>query len=269
MSDAAWSRVLEARETGRPTARAYLEHACDYFFETRGDRCGKDDPSIVTGLAVIQGYRLALAAHEKGCGASGRADCNFGMPNPAGFRKSQRLFTLAERLSLPLLCLVDTPGAYPGIEAEEEGQAWTISRNLASLASLRTPIIVVYIGEGGSGGALALGMGDVVLMLENANFSVISPEGCASILWRDAGRAPKAAGMLRMTSDDLHSLDLVDGIVPEPPGGASADPHAAALLLREAIAENLGWLEALPLPALLERRRMRYRGLGFYTEGTG
>lgn len=267
MSDAAWQRVLAARATERPTAREYIGHACDYFFELRGDRCGKDDPSVVTGLAVMQGYRLAVAAHDKGKGASGRAGCSFGMPGPAGFRKSQRLFALAARLSLPLLMLVDTPGAYPGTEAEEEGQAWTISRNLAALASLRVPVMVVYIGEGGSGGALALGMGDVVLMLENATFSVISPEGCASILWRDASRAPDAAGMLRMTSDDLRDLDLVDGIVPEPPGGASGDPRAAALLLRAAVVENLGWLEALPLPALLERRRLRYRGLEFYSEG--
>ncbi len=269
MSDAAWSRVLEARQTCRPTARDYIENLCDYFFETRGDRCGKEDPSIVTGLATMQGYRLAVVAHDKGRGASGRARCNFGMPSPAGFRKSQRLFTMAERLSLPLLCLVDTPGAYPGIEAEEEGQAWTISRNLASLAAIRTPVIVVYIGEGGSGGALALGMGDVVLMLENANFSVISPEGCASILWRDSSRAPQAASMLRMTSGDLRDLDLVDAVVAEPPGGASADPAAAALLLQEAIVENLGWLEALPMTALLERRRMRYRSLAFYNEGEG
>lgn len=267
MSDAAWRRVLEARATGRPTARDYLTHACDYFFELRGDRCGRDDPAVVTGLAAMEGYRLAVAAHDKGKGASGRAGCNFGMPGPAGFRKSQRLFSLAARLSLPLLLLVDTPGAYPGMEAEEEGQAWTISRNLAALASLRTPVLVAYIGEGGSGGALALGMGDVVLMLENATFSVISPEGCASILWRDASRAPDAAGMLRMTSADLRGLDLVDGIVPEPAGGASADPPAAARMLREALVENLGWLEALPLPALLERRRLRYRGLGFFSEG--
>ncbi len=269
MSDAAWNRVLEARETGRPTARAYLEHACDYFFETRGDRCGQDDPSIVTGLAVIQGYRLALAAHEKGSGASGRADCNFGMPNPAGFRKSQRLFTLAERLSLPLLCLVDTPGAYPGIEAEEEGQAWTISRNLAALASLRTPVIVVYIGEGGQRGSAGPGHGRRGTDAGERQLLGHQPGGLR--LHSLARRRPGPQGR-RHATHDLHRPALTRPGGRHYPGTAGrglADPLAAALLLREAIAENLGWLEALPLPALLERRRMRYRGLGFFTEGTG
>jgi acetyl-CoA carboxylase carboxyl transferase alpha subunit len=269
LSGEAWRQLAAARDGGRPTSRDYIDLIFDYFFELRGDRCGRDDPAVVIGIGLMEGRRLAVAAHQKGGDAASRAACNFGMPQPAGFRKSRRLFGLAAKLSLPLLCMVDTPGAFPGAEAEAEGQAWAISSNLSTLMSLPVPVIAAYIGEGGSGGALALGVGDVVLMMENAGLSVISPEGCAAILWRDASRAPEAASMLKMSASDLAGLELVDGIVPEPPGGASHRPEAAAESLKRCVVENLGWLEGLPVPALLERRRRRYRELGFFREGGG
>ncbi|MDY6796827.1 MAG: carboxyl transferase domain-containing protein [Actinomycetota bacterium] len=264
-----WESVLTTRHPDRPTARDYMGLSCDYFLELRGDRCGGDDPSIVAGLARIAGHRFSLVAHDRGKGSAGRCRCNFGMTHPQGFRKARRIFSLAEKLLLPLVCMVDTPGAFPGLEAEEGGQAWAISRNLAMLTSLRVPILVVFIGEGGSGGALALGVGDAVLMLENACFSVISPEGCASILWRDASRAPQAASMLRMTPRELVALGLADDIIEEMPQGAHGDPKFTALLLRQAIIEHLNVLKAVPIPALIDRRRRRYRGLGFFTEKTG
>lgn len=264
-----WECVDVARHPERPTARDYISMICDYFFELRGDRCGDDDASIITGLVKISGFRFSLAAHDRGKGASGRSRCNFGMSHPRGFRKAQRLFCLAEKLSLPLICMVDTPGAFPGLEAEEGGQAWAISRSLAILLSLRIPIVVAFIGEGCSGGALALGIGDIILMLENATFSVISPEGCASILWRDASRASQAVSMLGMTSRELSKLELVDSVIIEPPGGAHYSPSVAASNLRQAIIEHIGFLEAVPVPTLVERRRQRYRRLGFFVERIG
>ncbi len=263
----AWHAVLSARDAARPASRDYLQIILDYFFELRGDRCGRDDPAIIAGLGSLDDFRVVVVAHRKGGDAASRAACNFGMPQPWGFRKAQRVFDLAARLKLPLLCLVDTPGAYPGKEAEAEGQAWAISQCLVALLGLTVPIIAVYIGEGGSGGALALGVGDVVLAMEGAGLSVISPEGCAAILWKDSSRAPEAASMLRLTARDLLEMELIDGIIPEPRGGASRDPRGAALLLRDRVAENLRWLEGLPTEALLQRRRSRYRKLAFFTEG--
>jgi len=265
----AWNVVALSRHPQRPTAADYIELACEYFFEIKGDRSGTDDPSVIAGMVVMCGERLAVAGHEKGSGAAERKRRNMGMPGPRGFAKALRLFKLAEKLSLPVLCLVDTPGAFPGVEAEESGQSFAISRNLAALASLKTPVIVTLVGEGGSGGALALGVGDAVLMMENATFSVISPEGCASILWRDAGKAREAAEMLRLTSRDMLELDLIDAVVPEGPGGAHAQPVTAALNLRESVLGHLRALSALPIPSLLERRKERYRRLSFFHEVPG
>jgi acetyl-CoA carboxylase carboxyl transferase alpha subunit len=234
------------------------------FFELRGDGTGFDDPSVMTVLAEIGDHRVALAANDKGRGAAGRRRCNFGMPLPEGYRKARRLFRLAEKLSLPVVCLVDTPGAMAGPEAESRGQARSISRNLAALLSLSVPVLAAFIGEGGSGGALALGIGDTVLMMENAVFSVISPEGCASILWKEASLAPRAASLLRLTARDLRDLGLVDAVVPEPPGGAHRDPQAVAVNLKGALEEHLELLEALPPEVLRSRRRRRYLELTFY-----
>lgn len=265
----AWESVQCSRHPDRITAVDCVSAVCDYFFELKGDRSGKDDPAILTGLGTISNYRVALAAHEKGAGIGGRKRCNLGMPRPEGYRKAQRLFSLAEKLSLPLLCLVDTPGAYPGLEAEEGGQAWAISRSLAMLVSLQVPVVVVFMGEGGSGGALALGIGDALLMLEKATFSVISPEGCASILWRDQARAPQAADMLQLTSERLSELGLVDEIVAEGDGEARRETWTALVNLRRAIIAHLGILEGVPVPALIERRKERYRKVGVHAVREG
>ncbi len=265
----AWKEVALSRHPARPTAADLIELACDYFFEIKGDRTGTDDPAVIAGLATMGGERIAVTGHNKGRSAAERKLCNLGMPGPRGFGKARRLFRLAEKLSLPVLCLVDTPGAFPGLEAEEGGQAWAISANLAVLASLRTPVVIALVGEGGSGGALALGIGDAVLMMEHATFSVISPEGCASILWKDAGSAPEAARALRLTSRDMLELDLVDAIVPEGPGGAHLRPSLAAGNLAEAVLEHLRAIAALPTSSLLARRRERYLRLAFHLEASG
>ncbi len=258
----AWQSVQLSRHPQRPTARDHIERMCDYFFELRGNGNGRDDPAVIIGVATISHHRLALAAVDKGRTAEERKSRRFGMPCPEGFGKARRVFDLAERLCLPLLCLVDTPGAYPGPQAEENGQAQSISRNLERLLTLSTPILVIFIGEGGSGGALALGIGDTVLIMEHAHFSVISPEGCASILWRDARQAPRAAEFLRMSSRDLLEIGLVDGVIPEPPGGAHEDPAASSFILRREIITQLDFLESIPVPSLVERRRRRYGELG-------
>lgn len=243
-----------------------MELAADYLFELRGDGRGRDDPAVLAGLASIAGHRLALVAVDKGKGIAERRRRRQGMPLPEGFHKARRVFSLAAKLGLPLLCLVDTPGAFPGPEAEEGGQARAISGNLSRLLSLPVPILVIFTGEGGSGGALALGIGDTVLMMENAYFSVITPEGYAAIIWKDAGRAGEAAESLGLAAADLVRLGLVDGVIEEPGGGAHADPRAATLNLRRAVDENLSLLEAIPVPRLLERRKERYRRIGGFLE---
>lgn len=243
-----------------------MDMVAEYLFELRGDGRGRDDRSVLAGVATVAGHRLALAAVDKGRKAEERRERRQGMPFPEGFLKARRAFALAAKLRLPLLCLVDTPGAFPGPEAEERGQALAISGNLALLLRLPVPILVVITGEGGSGGALALGLGDAVLMMENAYFSVITPEGYASIIWKDVRRAGEAAGLLGLTATDLLRLELVDGVIEEPFGGAHADPMSAALNLRRAIGEHLFLLKAVPLSTLLERRRERYRRLGHFAE---
>jgi len=262
----AWRTVQLARHPARPTGGELARMASDYLFELRGDGHGRDDPSVLAGVAVVSDHHLVLVAVDKGRGTEERKKRRQGMPLPEGFHKARRAFSLASKLGLPLLCLVDTPGAFPGAEAEEGGQARSISRNLARLVTLPVPILSVFTGEGGSGGALALSLGDVVLMMENAYFSVIAPEGCASILWKDAAQAPQAAEFLGLTAPELLRLGLVEGIIEEPGEGAHTDPRSAALNLRRAVGEHLSLLKSVPLANLLERRRERYRHLGHFVE---
>jgi acetyl-CoA carboxylase carboxyl transferase subunit alpha len=230
--------------------------------ELHGDRLFRDDPAIVGGWARLDGQPVMVIGHQKGRDTKENLRRNFGMAHPEGYRKALRLMKLAEKFHAPVVTLVDTPGAYPGIGAEERGQAEAIARNLLEMAGLRTPILVVIIGEGGSGGALGLGLGDRVMMLENAVYSVISPEGCAAILWKDASQRERAAEALRITAPDLLELGVIDEIVPEPAGGAHADPDAAAEELGAALRRQLLQLRRLKLVKLLKRREEKYLSMG-------
>jgi acetyl-CoA carboxylase carboxyl transferase subunit alpha len=236
------------------------------WVEIHGDRTHADDAAIVAGLATFRGRSVAVVGHQKGRGTKERIERNFGQPRPEGYRKALRLMRMAEKFSLPVLTFVDTPGAYPGIGAEERGQAEAIARNLIEMASLRVPIIVTITGEGGSGGALALGVGDRVLMLQYAIYSVISPEGCAAILWKDQQKKPEAAEAMRLTAPDLLELGVIDEIVPEPLGGAHADPEEACRQVGEALARSLEALEGKSPDELVEERYDRFRVLGAFEE---
>jgi len=236
------------------------------FEELHGDRVFGDDPSIVGGMARFDGEPCVVIGHQKGRDTKEKILRNFGMPRPEGYRKALRLMQLAEKFSLPVFTFVDTPGAYPGIDAEERGQSEAIGRNLYAMASLRIPVIVSIIGEGGSGGALAIAVGDVTLMLQYATYSVISPEGCASILWKSADKAPEAAETLGITANRLKTLGLVDKVVPEPLGGAHRDPQAAAQALRKALAEALRMLREKKPKQLVEERLERLMGYGKFKE---
>ena len=258
----AWDKVLLARAPGRPTIRDYISLAFDSFTELHGDRLCGDDRALIGGLASIGGAKVMLIGHQKGKTAGENAACNFGMANPEGYRKALRLMRLAEAWGLPVVSLVDTAGAYPGLEAEARGQAEAIGRNLAAMARLRTPIISVITGEGGSGGAIGIAAGDRVMMLENAIYSVISPEGCAAILWKDGKFAPEAAEALKITACDLLSLGGIDGIVPEPEGGAQANPAAAAANIRTAILDAIFSLKDASPDTLIANRIGKYAGMG-------
>ena len=260
---AAWDVVQLARDPGRPTARQYAEGMCDEFLELHGDRVVADDPAILGGLGRIGKQRFVLVGHQKGATTEERIACRFGMANPDGFRKADRLMKLAEKWGLPVVTLVDTSGAYPGLEAEERGQGEAIGRSLLVMAGLQTPILSIVTGEGGSGGALGIAVGDRVLMLEHAVYSVISPEGCASILWRDGAKAPEAAAALRITARDLVALKVADGVVPEPPGGAGRDPATAIALVRKAVQDNLRALAGEPGGIrLVEKRYRKFQAMG-------
>ena len=260
---AAWDVVQLARNPGRPTFRDYASRMCDEFIELCGDRVVADDPAIVGGFARIGPVRFMLVGHQKGTTTEERIACRFGMANPDGYRKADRLMKLAEKWGLPVVALVDTAGAYPGLEAEARGQGEAIGRSLLVMAGLKTPILVVVTGEGGSGGALGIAVGDRVLMLRNAIYSVISPEGCASILWRDGAKAPEAAEALKLTAPDLLDLGVVDGIVQEPDGGAHADPALAIALVREAVLDNLHRLADGPSgDRLVESRYRKFCAMG-------
>ncbi len=254
----AFERVKLARHTDRPYTLDYIEKLFADFVELKGDRRFADDPALICGFATFHQIPVAVIGQQKGRDTKQRRYRNFAMPKPEGYRKALRVMQLAAKFNRPLLTFIDTPGAYPGIDAEERGQAEAIARNLLEMAKLDVPIVVTIIGEGGSGGALAIGVGDVVLMLENAIYSVISPEGCAAILWKDAAQAARAAEALRLTASDLKRLGVVDQIVPEPVGGAHMDADEAARLLDERLAESLN--SVLPLPGG-ERKARRYEKL--------
>jgi acetyl-CoA carboxylase carboxyl transferase subunit beta len=258
----AWDSVRAARRLGRPTTLDYINMIVEEFTELRGDRMSADCPAIVTGLGRLGGTPVAVIGTQKGHTADELRHHNFGMPTPAGYRKSARVMRLAAKLGLPVVTLVDTAGAYPGIEAEEQAQAVAIAENLRLMAGLAVPVVAVVTGEGGSGGALALAFADRVLMMRNAVYSVISAEGCASILWKDPAAAPRAAAALRVDARDLLRLGIVDGIVPEPDGGADADPEAAAETLRTALRSVLADLTPLDQMTLVTRRRARFRQFG-------
>jgi acetyl-CoA carboxylase carboxyl transferase subunit alpha len=238
------------------------------FVELHGDRKFADDPAIVAGLARFRGRAVAVVGHQKGRDTKEKVRRNFGMPRPEGYRKALRVMRLADKFERPILSFVDTAGAYPGIDAEERGQAEAIAVNLRAMASFRVPIVVIVTGEGGSGGGLALGVGDRVLMLEHAIYSVISPEGCAAILWKDAARKKEAAEALRITAGDLKELDVIDEIVPEPPGGAHADPAGASAAVGEAIERHLTEIAGLTREERRERRYRKFRAMGRYETRT-
>ena len=259
-----WRSVELARHQDRPYTLDYVSRVLDDFFELHGDRGRADDPALVTGLGLLAGRTVVLVGHQKGRDLKERTKRNFGMAYPEGYRKAMRAMALADRHGFPLVTMVDTPGAYPGVAAEQHGQGGAIARSQAAMARLSVPTVACVIGEGGSGGAVAIALGDRVLMQENAIYSVISPEGCAAILWRDASEAKKAA--VAFKPDAAHCLDLgvIDAVVPEPPGGAHTDPDEAALLLGAAIRESLDELDALPVDELTRRRRARFRQMGVF-----
>jgi acetyl-CoA carboxylase carboxyl transferase subunit alpha len=261
-----WQVAQVARHPQRPFTLDYVQNLFTHFEELHGDRTFSDDPSIVGGLARFNGTACMVIGHQKGRDTKEKIARNFGMPKPEGYRKALRLMHLAQKFSLPVFTFVDTPGAYPGIDAEERGQSEAIGRNLFEMARLKVPIIVTVIGEGGSGGALAIAVGDVVLMLQYATYSVISPEGCASILWRSAEMAPEAAEALGITANRLKTLGLIDKIVPEPLGGAHRDPQQAMTALKKALAETLKQLQEKTPKELVESRLERLMAYGKFKE---
>jgi acetyl-CoA carboxylase carboxyl transferase subunit alpha len=259
-----WQVSQLSRHPARPYTLDYLRIICEEFQELAGDRAYADDAAIVGGLARIDGRSVVIVGHEKGRDTKSKLKRNFGMPRPEGYRKALRLMKLAERFHLPLLTFIDTMGAYPGIGAEERGQSEAIARNLLEMAELRTPIICTVIGEGGSGGALAIGVGDITNMLEYSTYSVITPEGCASILWKTAEKAKDAAEQLGLTAPRLKELGLVDKVVREPIGGAHRKPVQMGRRLKAVLLNELDALEAMPIDVLMQRRYERLRGYGAY-----
>jgi acetyl-CoA carboxylase carboxyl transferase subunit alpha len=263
----AWERVQCARHPKRPHTLDYVEKLLTNFQELHGDRLFGDDPAIVCGMGLLDGAPVMLVGEQKGRDTKQKVIRNFGMPKPEGYRKAIRIMQLAAKFNRPIIALLDTPGAYPGIDAEERGQAEAIARNLREMARLPVPVVCVCIGEGGSGGALALGVGNHVLMMENAVYSVISPESCAAIIWRDSTKAELAAAALRMTAEDLKELALIDGIIPEPSGGAHQDPDGAAQSLRVALKKSLAELTRLSGDELVQQRYSKFRKMGnFFTQ---
>ncbi len=261
-----WQRVLLARHPDRPYTLNFIHYMVEDFLELYGDRLFADDPAIVTGVGKIDGRSVVIVGHEKGRTTKEKIHRNFGMPHPEGYRKALRVMRMAARFKKPILCLIDTPGAFPGIGAEERGQAEAIAENIKAMAVLPVPIVVVITGEGGSGGALAIGVGDRVYILENAVYSVISPEGCASILWRDATKAPEAAAALKITAKDLLRLGVVDRVLPEPPGGAHRDHRATSEIIKTAVIEAFDELAQLSPEELIRKRIDKFCAMGVYEE---
>ncbi len=257
-----WQKTLVARHSDRPYVLDYIALLMEEWIELHGDRAFGDDPAIVAGFARFRGRSVCVVGHQKGRGTKERIARNFGQPRPEGYRKALRVMKLAERFGLPILSFVDTPGAFPGLEAEERGQAEAIARNLVEMSSLRVPIVITVTGEGGSGGALALGVGDRVLILEYAIYSVISPEGCAAILWKDQERRSDAAEAMKLTAPDLFELGVVDEIVGEPLGGAHVAAEEAAVAVGEAVERALDALTGRPIDEILEARYRKFRTLG-------
>ncbi len=262
-----WQITQLARHPERPYMLDYVKMLFSDFIEVHGDRLFRDDPAIVTGFAELDGKRVVIVGQQKGRTTKDKLYRNFGMPHPEGYRKALRVMKLAEKFGLPVITFVDTPGAYPGLGAEERGQAEAIARNLMEMAGLKIPIVVVVIGEGGSGGALALGIGDRILMMEFAIYSVISPEGCASILWKDAGKGEIAAEIMKITAKDLKGFGVVDVVVEEPEGGAHRDPELAGRKLKERIIEALDELCGVPPEKLVELRYEKFRRIGEFIGG--
>ncbi|MCE9634139.1 MAG: acetyl-CoA carboxylase carboxyltransferase subunit alpha [Planctomycetes bacterium] len=257
-----WQRVQVARHPNRPLVSDYAESWLTDPMELHGDRRFGDDPAILTTLGRIGSHRVLLVGHRKGKDVKEKVACHFGMAHPEGYRKAMLKMRLAERFGLPIVCLIDTPGAYPGIGAEERGQAWAIAENIQDMTGLRVPVVVAVVGEGGSGGALGIGIGDRVLMLENAYYSVISPEGCAAILWKSGDQAPEAARELKLIATDLERLGIVDEVVAEPLGGAHRNPGQAAASLKQAIVRALDDLGGVPVDVMLRLRYEKFRRIG-------
>ncbi len=262
----AWERVAICRHPNRPRSVDYIKNICENFTELAGDRCFRDDHSVICGIARINGTKFMIVAQEKGNDTESRLERNFGMPYPEGYRKAMRCMRLAAKFGLPVLSLLDTPGAYAGLAAEERGQGWAIAQNLWEMARLPTPIIVVLIGEGCSGGALGMGIGDSVAMLQHAYYSVISPEGCASILWKDTSKKEIAAQALKMQSEDLLENEIIDAIIEEPLGGAHHDPDVMYQNVRGYVLEQWQALKSVPLDVLLELRYQKFRKIGKFVE---
>lgn len=263
----AWQIAQIARHPMRPYTLDYLKLISPDFQELHGDRMYADDPAIVGGIGRIDGRPLVIIGHQKGRDTKERVRRNYGMPKPEGYRKAQRLMKMGEKFSMPIVTLIDTPGAYPGVGAEERGQSQAIAHSLFVMAKLRTPIISVVIGEGGSGGALAIGVSDRLLMLQYSIYSVISPEGCASILWKSAEKAEEAAEAMRITADSLNGFGLVDEVLPEPLGAAHRDPEATAEVIRNAILKHITDVDQLDMDQLIEMRQRRLAGFGQFKEG--
>ena len=263
-----WEKVVIARAQERPTALDYTQRLFTNFIELHGDRGFRDDPSIVSGIAGFEGRTVVVIGHQKGKSFKDRVSRNFGMPHPEGYRKALRIMHLAERFKMPIVTFIDTPGAFPGIEAEERGQIEAVARNIMEMFQIKVPILSFIIGEGGSGGALAIGVGDRVYMLENSIYSVISPEACAAILWEDAGRAPEAAQSLNITASDLLRLKVVDGMVEEPPGGVQKDFSMVVSKIKLILARDFEILEKKGTEELLSDRYEKFRKMGPYKEGS-
>ena len=262
-----WQKTLVARHQDRPYTLEYVQALMTDWVEIHGDRAFGDDPAIVSGFATFRGRSVAVIGHQKGRDTRERIIRNFGQPRPEGYRKALRVMKMAERFGRPVLTFIDTAGAYPGLDAEERGQAEAIARNLIEMAVLEVPIVVTVTGEGGSGGALALGVGDRVYMLEYATYSVISPEGCAAILWKDQDRKNEAAEAMKITAPDLLALGVIDEIIPEPPGGAHTDPDAACRRVGDVVERALNDLQRLSTKELIARRYEKFRALGAFDEG--
>ncbi len=262
-----WQRVQNARHPKRPHTLDYIQRILTDFQEIHGDRLFGDDPAIICGMGRLDGQHVLIVGEQKGRDTKQKLYRNFGMPKPEGYRKALRAMQMAAKFQRPIITFLDTPGAYPGLDAEERGQAEAIARNLREMARLPVPVISVCIGEGGSGGALGLGVGNHVYMLENAVYSVISPESCAAIIWRDSARAEDAAAALRLTAEDLVRLGLVDGIIPEPSGGAHEDYDEAARFLKEQLLRSVGELSLLSADEAVQKRYQKFRKMGNFFEG--